>query len=108
MEERFKKLDQNGDGRLTREEWPRPKAFDRLDSESRRRVDARRAEQARTEQQRVSETGWARTSRGGAATTIGLVAELPSRRLPVVAGLAYQERVQRLPSQFTASSSRAR
>ena len=31
MEERFKKLDQNGDGRLTREEWLRPKAFDRLD-----------------------------------------------------------------------------
>ncbi len=31
IEERFKKLDQNGDGHVTREEWPRPKAFDRLD-----------------------------------------------------------------------------
>jgi hypothetical protein len=31
------------------------------------------------------------------------VPELPSRRLPVVAGLAYQERVQLLPAQFTAS-----
>ena len=31
LQERFKELDQNGDGHLTREEWPRPKAFDRLD-----------------------------------------------------------------------------
>ena len=45
----------------------------------------------------------AAATRGGAATTIGLVAQLPSRRLPVVAGLAYHERVDRLPSQFTAT-----
>ena len=31
------------------------------------------------------------------------MAQLPSRRLPVVAGLAYHERVDRLPSQFTAT-----
>jgi hypothetical protein len=33
LEERFKRLDRNADGKISREEWPRkPEAFDRLDA----------------------------------------------------------------------------
>jgi hypothetical protein len=35
--------------------------------------------------------------------TIAAVSETTTRRLPVVAGLAYIERIQRLPPRFTAS-----
>jgi hypothetical protein len=30
-EERFKRRDRNGDGKLSRDEWPRRRSFDRLD-----------------------------------------------------------------------------